>query len=505
MTSTSKKIGIAVACIVVAFLVTAVFVAPRVFDLNQYRPAVISYIEQQTGRRVEIGHLALRILPEISIQVDRFALSNPAGFPSGDWLRIKRIRARLDFGALLHRQIVLRTLSLQGPVVELLSDAQGRWNFQVTPPPGPVKLAPGDPAPFLIHEIVKLTLAGGEFSARKWGVNGDAGPSVWEADGVSLALGEIGSAELNEIAGLTPSALDAGASRKQPAAAPPAPHNTTGQVSVASLHIAGVQVSRIKAKLHLSPAGVDLDDLHYSLYGGSGRGAASVKLGGPLVRYQAQTQLSGVSVQKLLNDFPSARGQMTGTLEAQATLSGEQRPPASALGGQGHGSVIIRKGQWPKFKLDQTLVELAKLAQLGPASGDLSQFSSISADWRLNGSIITASNVRMVGNGTTVIGSGTVDLAQGGRLNFDGVAEIAARRNLLSNFLANASGASFKQGRIDVPFVVQGVLKKPVFRLKAGSLFTPAAPASGSPKTAQPNLLKGLMGLIHNKKAASRK
>jgi hypothetical protein len=40
-------------------LLAFIFVVPALIDVDRYRPHVISYLQEKTGKQVEIGRLAL--------------------------------------------------------------------------------------------------------------------------------------------------------------------------------------------------------------------------------------------------------------------------------------------------------------------------------------------------------------------------------------------------------------------------------------------------------------
>ncbi|HTV54088.1 MAG TPA: AsmA family protein [Terriglobia bacterium] len=458
--STGRKISLAIACMVIAFMVAAVFVGPRLVQLNQYRSDVVSYIEQQTGRRVEIGRLALSIVPVIAIRVDHFAIGSAPGFPAGNWLVVRRIDARLDFSALLHGQIVIRALKLEQPVLDLFSDQQGHWNFQIGPPRGPVQIPPDDPPPFIIQGIIKLTLDQGDIAARELQPNRQAGPSVWNASGLSLNLGRISAAELNAVSGAAPPTLTSSPS----ATSRELSSSTTGELHIRLLRVSNLEATQVETSVQVSPSEVRLGSLHFRFYGGQGQGAISLLLGAPAPHYQAQIQLAGVEIAGVLAQFPSARGQMTGTLSGQATFSGSGH---NSEGQQGQGALMVHQGTWPKLELEPNLVQLLKLAKLGSSSANLARFSLISADWRLAAGVITVTKLHIADQGAVVDSSGTVDLMRDGRLDFQGDLRMPARQNALSNLLAGITGGRFHGNTIDVPFVVNGTAKKPALGLRA--------------------------------------
>src|SRR5579859_5896352 len=100
-------IGIA-ALLLLAFI----FVVPALIRVDRYRPQVISYLQEKTGKQVEIGRLALTFFP-VTIHIDHFGVKNPPIFPRGYVVQVTRIDAELSVIALLHRQVVIKSLVLE--------------------------------------------------------------------------------------------------------------------------------------------------------------------------------------------------------------------------------------------------------------------------------------------------------------------------------------------------------------------------------------------------------
>src|SRR5260370_1072569 len=113
----------------VLIVVAILFAVPALINVDRYRAQVISYLQQKTGKQVEIGRLGLTFFP-LSIQVDAFGVKNPPLFPPGYVVKVARIDAGLDAAALLHRRIIIKSLVLDNPVIDLISDPDGRWNFE---------------------------------------------------------------------------------------------------------------------------------------------------------------------------------------------------------------------------------------------------------------------------------------------------------------------------------------------------------------------------------------
>src|ERR1700731_3040310 len=74
-------------------LLAFIFVLPGLINVDRYRPQVISYLQEKTGKQVEIGRLALTFFP-VTIHIDRIGVKNPPIFPSGYVARVARIGMR---------------------------------------------------------------------------------------------------------------------------------------------------------------------------------------------------------------------------------------------------------------------------------------------------------------------------------------------------------------------------------------------------------------------------
>src|ERR1700720_2692921 len=125
-----RRTGLILAGIAAALLIASVFVVPILLDADRYRPKAISYLEESTGKKVEIGRLAVTFFPQVTIHVDDFAAKSPPLFPPSDILKVARIDAQIDPWALLHRRIVIKSLVLEQPTINLVSDPDGPWNFE---------------------------------------------------------------------------------------------------------------------------------------------------------------------------------------------------------------------------------------------------------------------------------------------------------------------------------------------------------------------------------------
>src|SRR6202011_3631159 len=100
--TTRRRMGLILVAIVTILLIALIFVLPAVVNPEHYRLRVISYLQEKTGKQVEIGRLGVTFFPKVSIRIDDFGVRNPPLFPSGYIVKVARIDARSDHGALPH-------------------------------------------------------------------------------------------------------------------------------------------------------------------------------------------------------------------------------------------------------------------------------------------------------------------------------------------------------------------------------------------------------------------
>src|SRR5260370_25181467 len=128
--ATRRRIALSLIFIAGCVFVALVLLVPVFLNLDRYRPQIVSYFEQSTGKKVEIERLALTLFPKPTVHIDGFRVKSPPLFPPSYILKVQRSDAVDEFVALLHRKVVIRSLVLEEPEVTLVSDPDGPWNFE---------------------------------------------------------------------------------------------------------------------------------------------------------------------------------------------------------------------------------------------------------------------------------------------------------------------------------------------------------------------------------------
>ena len=431
-----RRTGLIVVAVAAILLVSIIFVLPALVNVDRYRPEVVTYLQHKTGKQVEIGHLALTFFP-IVIQIGDFGLKNPPLFPPGYIVKVSRIDAELSVVALLHRQVIVKSVVLTDPVLNLTSDPDGPWNFE-----NPQEKASRDTFP--LGPIAHVQINRGQMIASNLLPSDAAGPIFFEAHDIS---GEMEQLNLVGIINPSSSAMDG-----------------QGSLKVSHLRFGAVEVKGLESKLRLEARHAFFTDVRAQLYGGSAAGELSFDLSGKNPSFNTNVRLSGINVAHLLAAFPSGGGRMTGKMEGEVKLAGEIAHSLRPLAGiHGAGHVTVRNGKVPSLKLNTSLMKLAHFNDLGPAKDDPSSFNMISTDLELANERISSRVIDIDGYGVDVDGSGSVSVSGSDELDYRGLAEITSKEGFFTNTIARLSGASLVNGKLQFPFRIRGTIDSPVF------------------------------------------
>ncbi|HMD99373.1 MAG TPA: AsmA family protein [Terriglobia bacterium] len=513
---TKILLGLVIAIVVV--LIGLVVVVPLLFNIDNYRPQATAYIQQQTGKPTTIGHMALTVFPSVSIRLDDFTLGNPPGFPQGNFVKVRRVSAVVDAGALWNRQVVIKSLELDDPVINLLSDVRGQWNFENAPKTTTRDSKPEEKPLFTLGVIDKVRVSGGQLAAANLLASGGSGPTYFEGRGMSIDLNQVDLSAFTQSASFRAPDYPGGLLTSVAyAATPEAPPVAQGTLRADLLRFGTLSATTVKSKVRLFPKQVFFDDLNFNCYDGHATGNLGFNFAGQNPGYTTQAQLKGVNVAKLLEAFPDGRGRMTGTLDGAIKLAGAvTHSPDPLAGMRGAGQMDIRNGQLPSLQLNKNLMMLARVAKLGPAAGDPSSFSSIAADLNIANDRITSNKVSIVGNGVNVNAAGSMGMAGAGELDYQGIASLAAGQNAVSDLIGGLSGAKIENGKLTFPFGLLGTLENPKFSLKGATAAGRLGAVEGllrgqqpGQSTAQPgqtpaDVVQGITGLFKKKKQSTQ-
>ena len=431
-----RRTGLIVLGIATLLLLALIFIGPALINVDRYRPQAISYLQEKTGKQVEIGRLSLTFFP-VSIHIDHFGVKNPPIFPRGYVVQVARIDADLSVVALLHRQVVIKSLVLEEPVLNMTSDPDGPWNFENP-------RAKASQSTFPLGLISRVQIRRGNLIASNLLPSDEAGPIFFEAHQVSCDV-----EQMNLVGIINPSSSSM---------------DGQGSLKADLLRFGSVEVRNLESKFRLESRHISFADVKAEVYGGSATGDLVFDLSGKNASFKTNARLSGINVAQLLAAFPNGGGKMTGKMEGDVKLAGEIEHTLRPLAGMhGVGHVTVRDGQVPSLNLNANLMKLAHFNDLGPAKNDPSSFKLMTSDLELDNQRILSKVIDLDGYGVDVDGSGSVSVSGSDELNYRGLAEITTKESFFTNAVARLSGASLKDGKLQFPFRIGGTIDSPVF------------------------------------------
>lgn len=173
---TLKIAGIAVGCLIV-LLIVLLIAAALFINPNNYRSRIETAVRQSTGRPLVLsGNLHLRVFPTIALRFGPASLGNPPGFPSTPFLTLQEASLRVGLLPLLHGQLRIGRIQIDGLDAHLLRDAQGRGNWQTPATPAsassPTAAPAGTSQPVALPQLAGLTLRDARVSYNELMLNG---------------------------------------------------------------------------------------------------------------------------------------------------------------------------------------------------------------------------------------------------------------------------------------------------------------------------------------------
>jgi uncharacterized protein involved in outer membrane biogenesis len=123
-----RKLGIALAIILV-LAVIAVAALPYLLDVNSYRGRIQAELQKRTGRVVSLGNMELKLFP-FAFKVQNAVIGEDPKFPSTKpFAQASELLVAVKLAPLLHKEVQIDSLELRNPKIELIRNAQGKWNF----------------------------------------------------------------------------------------------------------------------------------------------------------------------------------------------------------------------------------------------------------------------------------------------------------------------------------------------------------------------------------------
>ncbi|RJX31971.1 MAG: AsmA family protein [Oxalobacter sp.] len=113
--------------LVVVLLVSLVVYLTVFFDLNNFKPEIVSAVKKQTGRDLVISKkLSWKFFPRLGINLGGITLSNPEGFVPAEMLQVDQVVVDVALMPLFSKKIEVVSLKLDGLILNLVTKKNGQ-------------------------------------------------------------------------------------------------------------------------------------------------------------------------------------------------------------------------------------------------------------------------------------------------------------------------------------------------------------------------------------------
>jgi len=136
-----KIFGIVIGCIVLV-LIAGVIALWLIVNPNDYKGRIEAAVRSSTGRSLALtGNIHLAVFPSIALELGPASLGNPPGFSSSQpFASLRRVSLSVRLLPLLHHQLEVGKVEIDGLDLRLLKNARGEGNWAMPAsksPPAP--------------------------------------------------------------------------------------------------------------------------------------------------------------------------------------------------------------------------------------------------------------------------------------------------------------------------------------------------------------------------------
>src|SRR5262245_38220106 len=144
---------------VVAFLVSGLLVLPLLVDETHLKNLIVSRLESNLQRKVSVQSAEITIFSGIGIRLRNVLISEDPAFGRAGFMNVESLRVEPSLIPLLRGRVEFSSIQAVKPVIRLVRNAAGAWNFSsisrkpATEPRGPAPAPSGTSASWAISAL----------------------------------------------------------------------------------------------------------------------------------------------------------------------------------------------------------------------------------------------------------------------------------------------------------------------------------------------------------------
>ncbi len=124
------RIAIKLIFAIILIIVAGLVALPFIVDPNDYKDEISTQVEKMTGRNLTLqGDIGLSVFPWIALELGPLSLSNAEGFKADSFAKVDAAEIRIKLMPLLKKQLEMDTIVLDGLVLNLETNKEGKTNW----------------------------------------------------------------------------------------------------------------------------------------------------------------------------------------------------------------------------------------------------------------------------------------------------------------------------------------------------------------------------------------
>src|SRR5258706_9984878 len=124
-----KWLIMAGATLLVLVAVTALALMNLNSLINRNKAYLLAKAQESLGRQLGVGDIALTLWGGIGVRLKQFSLSDDPAFSKEPFVRAADLQVNMKLLPLLRKELQVRNLVLHEPVINVIRDKSGQFNF----------------------------------------------------------------------------------------------------------------------------------------------------------------------------------------------------------------------------------------------------------------------------------------------------------------------------------------------------------------------------------------
>jgi len=124
-----KWLGIAGIAVLALVILTVIALANLNSLINSHKDYLLARAQESMGRTMSVGEIAVTLWGGIGVRLKQFALSDDPAFSKDPFVSAEDLQVNVKLMPLLKKQLEIRNMVLHKPVINVMRDKNGHFNF----------------------------------------------------------------------------------------------------------------------------------------------------------------------------------------------------------------------------------------------------------------------------------------------------------------------------------------------------------------------------------------